>query len=214
MQKLSIIPRTGGALGFTYIPPNTEDRALMFDSEIRGQLAMLMGGRAAEQLTCASVSTGKFASALLSHPVCFVVVYVHQKFMGFCCQLLDVIAMQMLFQRKSSDVLGQVDLLCAAGAVDDIRRATDIALRSVSEFGLSAAVGPLNVGVLAAGGSDDGAWLMRDNGTMAQLVEAEVGGCGRITLSLSARLQQTVGLCYFVLLCPFPGVWQGTLSER
>lgn len=58
VQKLSIIPRTGGALGFTYIPPNTEDRALMFDSEIRGQLSMLMGGRAAEQLTCASVSTG------------------------------------------------------------------------------------------------------------------------------------------------------------
>lgn len=117
VAKLSIIPRTGGALGFTYIPPNTEDRALMFDSEIRGQLAMLMGGRAAEQLTCDSVSTG---------------------------------------------------------AVDDIRRATDIALRSVSEFGLSAAVGPLNVGVLASGGADDGAWLMRDNGTMAQLVEAEV----------------------------------------
>lgn len=88
----------------------------MFDREIRGQLAMLMGGRAAEQLTCAAVSTG---------------------------------------------------------AVDDIRRATDLALRSVSEFGLSAAVGPLNVGVLAAG-SDDGAWLMRDNGKMATLVEAEV----------------------------------------
>ncbi|WIA29776.1 hypothetical protein OEZ86_012250 [Tetradesmus obliquus] len=116
VAKLSIIPRTGGALGFTYIPPSTEDRALMFDREIRGQLAMLMGGRAAEQLTCAAVSTG---------------------------------------------------------AVDDIRRATDLALRSVSEFGLSAAVGPLNVGVLAAG-SDDGAWLMRDNGKMATLVEAEV----------------------------------------
>jgi len=27
-------------------------RALMFDREIRGQLAMLMGGRAAEELTC------------------------------------------------------------------------------------------------------------------------------------------------------------------
>lgn len=25
-EKLSIIPRTGGALGFTYIPPKTEDR--------------------------------------------------------------------------------------------------------------------------------------------------------------------------------------------
>lgn len=30
----------------------------MFDSEIRGQLAMLMGGRAAELLTCTAVSTG------------------------------------------------------------------------------------------------------------------------------------------------------------
>jgi hypothetical protein len=49
----------------------------------------------------------------------------------------------------------------------------------VSEFGLSAAVGPLNVGVLAAGGADDGAWLMRDNGTMAQLVEQEVR-CGAV----------------------------------
>ena len=59
MDRLSpIIPRSGGALGFTYMPPKTEDRALMFDSEIRGQLAVLMGGRAAEQLTCESLSTG------------------------------------------------------------------------------------------------------------------------------------------------------------
>lgn len=58
VEKLSIIPRTGGALGFTYIPPSTDDRALLFDSEIRGRLAMLMGGRAAEMLTCDAVSTG------------------------------------------------------------------------------------------------------------------------------------------------------------
>lgn len=56
VEKLSIIPRTGGALGFTYIPPNAEDRALLFDSELRGQMAMLMGGRAAEELTCGQVS--------------------------------------------------------------------------------------------------------------------------------------------------------------
>lgn len=55
VEKLSIIPRSGGALGFTYIPPKTEDRALMFDSEIRGQLTMLMGGRAAEEITCGEV---------------------------------------------------------------------------------------------------------------------------------------------------------------
>lgn len=30
----------------------------MFDREIRGQLAMLMGGRAAEEVSCDSVSTG------------------------------------------------------------------------------------------------------------------------------------------------------------
>ena len=57
--KLSIIPRSGGALGFTYTPPKTEDRALMFDNEIRGQLALLMGGRAAEELTCSHLSTGR-----------------------------------------------------------------------------------------------------------------------------------------------------------
>ena len=38
----------------------------MFDSEIRGQLAMLMGGRAAEQLTCSSVSTGAVGGRQLS----------------------------------------------------------------------------------------------------------------------------------------------------
>lgn len=58
VEKLSIIPRSGGALGFTYTPPKAEDRALMFDNEIRGQLAMLMGGRAAEELTCGHLSTG------------------------------------------------------------------------------------------------------------------------------------------------------------
>jgi cell division protease FtsH len=83
VQKLSIIPRTGGALGFTYIPPNTEDRALMFDSEIRGQLSMLMGGRAAEQLTCASVSTGGSNSCqLIGHG--WVVGWVALHHMHFC----------------------------------------------------------------------------------------------------------------------------------
>jgi len=48
VEKLSIIPRTGGALGFTYSPSKTEDRALLFDREIRGQLVIhwVAGGRA------------------------------------------------------------------------------------------------------------------------------------------------------------------------
>ena len=62
VEKLSIIPRSGGALGFTYTPPRSEDKALMFDNEMRGQLAVLMGGRAAEALTCSFISTGDLSS--------------------------------------------------------------------------------------------------------------------------------------------------------
>jgi len=58
VERLSIIPRSGGALGFTYSPPISEDRVLIFENEIRGQLCMLMGGRAAEAATSASISTG------------------------------------------------------------------------------------------------------------------------------------------------------------
>ncbi|KAG2484671.1 hypothetical protein HYH03_016558 [Edaphochlamys debaryana] len=117
-SRLSIIPRTGGALGFTYTPPKSEDRALLFDTEIRGHLAVLMGGRAAEHLSCGAVSTG---------------------------------------------------------ASDDIRRATDLCVRAVSEFGLSRVLGPINVGVLAAGGADASELaLLRDGGDVGRLVEREV----------------------------------------
>lgn len=50
-----------------------------------------------------------------------------------------------------------------AGASDDIRRATELAYRSVSEFGLSAAVGPLAV---ASMGGDDGSLMLRDSGAV------------------------------------------------
>lgn len=117
VEKLSIIPRSGGALGFTYTPLKTEDRALMFENEIRGQLAMLMGGRAAEELTCSHMSTG---------------------------------------------------------ASDDIRRATELAYRAVSEFGMSASVGPLAVASMGGGG-DDGSLMLRDSGGMiSQQVEEDV----------------------------------------
>ncbi|KAL0030458.1 hypothetical protein WJX79_006749 [Trebouxia sp. C0005] len=127
VEKLSIIPRSGGALGFTYTPPKTEDRALMFDNEIRGQLAMLMGGRAAEELTCGHLSTG---------------------------------------------------------ASDDIRRATELAYRAVSEFGLSSVVGPLAVSSM--GGGDDGALMLRDSGGMiSRQVERDVQDLVQQALSVA-----------------------------
>lgn len=47
--------------------------------------------------------------------------------------------------------------------MDDIRRATELAYRSVSQWGLSSAVGPLNVGTLAAGAAED-APILKDGG--------------------------------------------------
>ncbi|HTV65620.1 MAG TPA: ATP-dependent zinc metalloprotease FtsH [Bryocella sp.] len=58
VQKVSIIPRGVGALGYTMQRP-TEDRFLLAASELRNRIAVLMGGRAAEQLTFdGDVSTG------------------------------------------------------------------------------------------------------------------------------------------------------------
>jgi len=58
VQKVSIIPRGVGALGYTMQRP-TEDRFLLSASELKNRIAVLMGGRASEQLIYdGDVSTG------------------------------------------------------------------------------------------------------------------------------------------------------------
>jgi cell division protease FtsH len=58
VQKVSIIPRGVGALGYTIQRP-TEDRFLLAASDLRNRIAVLLGGRAAEQsLFDGDVSTG------------------------------------------------------------------------------------------------------------------------------------------------------------
>ncbi|PAY10763.1 cell division protein FtsH [Bradyrhizobium sp. UFLA03-84] len=58
VQKVSIIPRGVGALGYTMQRP-TEDRFLLTISELKNRIAVLMGGRAAERLIFdGDVSTG------------------------------------------------------------------------------------------------------------------------------------------------------------
>ena len=57
VHKVSIIPRGVGALGYTIQRP-TEDRYLMTRAELENKMAVLMGGRAAEQLVFGEVSTG------------------------------------------------------------------------------------------------------------------------------------------------------------
>ncbi|MBK6958026.1 MAG: ATP-dependent zinc metalloprotease FtsH [Nitrosomonas sp.] len=57
IHKVSIIPRGIGALGYTIQRP-TEDRFLMTRVELLNKMAVLLGGRAAEQVVFHEVSTG------------------------------------------------------------------------------------------------------------------------------------------------------------
>jgi len=57
VHKVSIIPRGIGALGYTISRP-TEDRYLMTQEELERKMAVLLGGRAAEQLIFKRVTTG------------------------------------------------------------------------------------------------------------------------------------------------------------
>jgi len=85
VAKISIIPRGPGALGYVLQMP-TEDRYLLSKSELEDRIAVMMGGRAAEEVVLGSISTG---------------------------------------------------------ASDDIQKATDLARRMVTEFGMSEKLGPL-----------------------------------------------------------------------
>lgn len=85
VEKISIVPRGVGALGYTVQLPE-EDRFLMIESELRGRIATLLGGRSAEELIFGEVSTG---------------------------------------------------------ASDDIQKATDLAERAVTLYGMSADLGPI-----------------------------------------------------------------------
>jgi cell division protease FtsH len=87
VEKISIVPRGVAALGYTLQMPE-DDRFLMIEDEIRGQLVTLLGGRAAEELVFGKVSTG---------------------------------------------------------ASDDIQKATDLAERSVTLYGMSKVIGPIAV---------------------------------------------------------------------
>ncbi|XP_021279041.1 LOW QUALITY PROTEIN: ATP-dependent zinc metalloprotease FTSH 7, chloroplastic-like [Herrania umbratica] len=121
VEKLSILPRSGGALGFTYSPPTNEDRYLLFIDELRGRLVTLLGGRAAEEV----VYSGRVST----------------------------------------------------GALDDIRRATDMAYKAVAEYGLNQTIGPLSLATLSGGGMDESGGAVpwgRDQGHLVDLVQREV----------------------------------------
>ncbi len=57
IEKISIVSRGMAALGYTLQLP-TEDRFLLDETELRGQIATLLGGRSAEEIVFNSITTG------------------------------------------------------------------------------------------------------------------------------------------------------------
>ena len=57
VQKITIVPRGIGALGYTLQTP-VEDRFLLTKEELLGKIDVLLGGRAAEKIIFGAVSTG------------------------------------------------------------------------------------------------------------------------------------------------------------
>ena len=57
VQKITIVPRTMGSLGYVMTVPE-EEKYLMSQSELEARLVMLLAGRAAEEIVFDSVTTG------------------------------------------------------------------------------------------------------------------------------------------------------------
>ena len=57
VQKITIIPRTSGALGYT-MQVEQNDKVLMTKEELENKIATLTGGRAAEELVFGQITTG------------------------------------------------------------------------------------------------------------------------------------------------------------
>ena len=57
VQKITIIPRTSGALGYT-MQVEQQDKCLMTKEELENKIATFTGGRAAEEIVFGSITTG------------------------------------------------------------------------------------------------------------------------------------------------------------
>jgi len=161
---------------FTYAPPN-EDNMLAYADELRSQLVVLMGGRAAEMLTCeqarlcrgracpARVCAGEArrgggATGTLTGSLCTPCRL--PGLGGGCAPERAPAAPATRAAAPADGARGAPRRQVSVGAGDDIRRASELAWRMVAEYGLSPAIGPIALGSMAPG--DDGTMMLRDAG--------------------------------------------------
>ena len=125
VQKVSIIPRGIGALGYTMQRP-TEDRFLLTVTELKSRIAVLMGGRASERLIFdGNVSTG--ATDDLQHATEIAVEMVTKYGM-------DTTVGQRTYASKPSMFL-QAAQDAVVSAAEDTGREIDLAVRALVEAG-------------------------------------------------------------------------------
>jgi cell division protease FtsH len=138
VQKISIVPRGFGALGYTLQMP-VEDRYLMTEEELFGKIDVLLGGRAAEEIIFGKISTG---------------------------------------------------------AANDLTKATDIARKMITDYGMSSrfrnvALTKRHGGMLGEGGEDP--WLQREySEATQQYIDEEIAAAmDRRYSAVKDRLSQS-----------------------
>lgn len=122
VTKITIVPRTGGALGFT-MQVEDDERYLMSKSQAMDEIAVLCGGRAAEELIFGEMTNG--ASNDIERATAIARAMVTQYGMS------DKLGMVTLSQQQSRYLGGGSSLTCSEATAEEI----DAEVRRIVEKG-------------------------------------------------------------------------------
>ena len=122
VTKITIVPRTGGALGFT-MQVEDDERYLMSKSQAMDEIAVLCGGRAAEELIFGEMTNG--ASNDIERATAIARAMVTQYGMS------DKLGMVTLSQQQSRYLGGGSSLTCSEATAEEI----DAEVRRIIEEG-------------------------------------------------------------------------------
>lgn len=122
VTKITIVPRTGGALGFT-MQVEDDERYLMSKSQAMDEIAVLCGGRAAEELIFGEMTNG--ASNDIERATAIARAMVTQYGMS------DKLGMVTLSQQQSRYLGGGSSLTCSEATAEEI----DAEVRRIVEEG-------------------------------------------------------------------------------
>lgn len=166
VQKVSIIPRGVGALGYTMQRP-TEDRFLLAVSELKNRIAVLMAGRAAEMLVFdGDVSTGAADDLQRATEIAVEMVTRYG---------MDAIVGQRVYAPRPQPFLNQSAQDLAVTAAEATAREIDLAVRNLVEEAGRRAVALLTE---ARRDLDSGAELLlaRESLTAEEFAPLQAGG--------------------------------------